>query len=486
MNRNILSLICIILTALSITFASERAFAEFQKTKIAVLDFELIGDKLETADMGAILSEWFITSIVKSGRFDVVERAMLQKILSEQKLSATGIIDETSASQLGKILGVKVIISGSVLRIRDTVEINSRVIDVESGSIIAAENIRGNASTDLYGLVVELTAKIMRNFPLTGYVVKRNKDSVIIDLGLVSGLSPGTEFIVYQEGEVIKHPKTGEVLDVEQIIVGRLEITKVSQNVAEGKILSEEPPGIQYGHMVKSVQMLASNDEQVGGRYGAPLAAETAHIPEPPPVPEPTVRQEPPQQVIPIRPDKKKIVASPQTSGAMVHGQTGQQTLQTSAAASAPPTGDYRIALLPWIMYREAGSMTTVLTSRLVSRIADTPGVKLTKSYYQLKGVSSLKFNGSESSLWNGATPNVARIKELGMQEGFDAALLGKLNVVCHWADSCDVPSFNISVVNLRSGKVYTETGSDWNQPARDYIEQQTRRVFQKFSRDIQ
>jgi TolB-like protein len=240
----------------ALVFFTEHSpsYAEFQRTKIAVLDFELIGDEHETSGIGAIVSEWFITGIVKNGRFDVVERAMLQKIVSEQKLSKSGMIDETSAAALGKILGVKVIISGSIVKTRDTIEINSRVINVEDGSIIAAESYRGNTKDELHSLVDELLVKILSNFPLTGYVVKRNLKSVIIDLGLSSGLSPGTEFLIYKEGQVIKHPKTGEILDIEQIVTGRLVIIKVSQSIAEGEIKSEETDGIQSGQLVKSVQ----------------------------------------------------------------------------------------------------------------------------------------------------------------------------------------------------------------------------------------
>jgi len=87
-------------------------------------------------DMGAIVAEWFITALVKAGRFDVVERAMLKKIITEQKISMTGVIDESTATQLGKLLGVKIIISGTVLKLQDVLEVNSRIIDVETGSIV--------------------------------------------------------------------------------------------------------------------------------------------------------------------------------------------------------------------------------------------------------------------------------------------------------------------------------------------------------------
>jgi TolB-like protein len=60
-------------------------------------------------------------------------------------------IDEQSAA-LGKVLGVKVIISGSLLKLQDAIDINARVISVENGAIIAAENIRSSAKSDLHAL----------------------------------------------------------------------------------------------------------------------------------------------------------------------------------------------------------------------------------------------------------------------------------------------------------------------------------------------
>jgi TolB-like protein len=230
------------------------AGADFKKTKIAVLDFQLQGDGFETEDMGSIVAEWFITALVKEGRFDVVERAMLNKILNEQKMGVSGIVDEGSATQLGKILGVKTIISGSVMKLRGVLEVNARIIDVETASIIAAENVKSTASTSLQSLIVQMSDKIIKNFPLEGYIVARKGDAVSIDLGIRTGIKPGMEFMVFKEGAVIKHPRTGEVLDIEMITTGKLRITGVSKKIA-GAIITEEtaPAAIALGHMVKSI-----------------------------------------------------------------------------------------------------------------------------------------------------------------------------------------------------------------------------------------
>lgn len=237
--------------------------ADFKKTKIAVLDFEQRGEAFKTQDMGGIVAEWFTTAMVKDGRFQVVERALLKKIIQEQKLGMSGLIDQDSTATLGKILGVKTIISGSVLLLQDHVEVNARIINVNTGSIVAAENLRSANPDNLKEAIEELTAKIVRNFPLTGYIVKKRDASVLIDLGASAGLQPGMEFIVFKEGEAIKHPKTGEVLDVEQIRTGKIKIAEIGVNTATAEILEVEPKqDIRYGQLVQSIRKIEPASEE--------------------------------------------------------------------------------------------------------------------------------------------------------------------------------------------------------------------------------
>lgn len=263
-------LICIFITFLTAVF-NTQSYAEFKKTKIAVLDFELRGDNFKTKDMGGIVAEWFTTALVQDGRFQVVERAMLKKLIEEQKLGMSGLIDESSSAHLGKILGVKTIISGSVLQFQDTIEINARIINVSTGSIVAAENLRSNTSDNLKEAIGRLTTKIVKNFPLTGYLVKRRDNTVLIDLGATSGLQTGMEFIVFKEGDVIKHPKTGEVLEVEQIRTGLIKITEFTANTATAEILEIAPKQeIRYGQLVQSVRKKDPTTEE----KAQPLVAE--------------------------------------------------------------------------------------------------------------------------------------------------------------------------------------------------------------------
>ncbi len=241
-----------VLLLLFSTIISSPARADFKKTKIAVLDFTIQGEET-TKDMGKIVSEWLITGLVETGRFDVIERRMLEKIMEEHKLGMTGIVDPESIAQLGKVLGVKTIVTGTVLSFEGMVEINARLISVETASIIAAEKVKASSAARLNELVSQITEKIVMSFPLEGYIVQRTGSRVTIDLGRRMGVKPGMEFIAFKEGRVIKHPKTGEVLDVETIVIGEIEITDIRDKTAIGTIIKEiSANAVEYGSMVRS------------------------------------------------------------------------------------------------------------------------------------------------------------------------------------------------------------------------------------------
>ena len=241
---------------LCIAFAAvlaSGASAESKRTKIAVLDFQLQGMKQDSSDMGKIVAEWLITALVKEGRFDVIERRLLEKVLEEQKMGVSGLVDESSASKLGKVLGAKIVISGSVMQFQKILEVNARIIEVESSSIIAAENVKSESAAKLENLVVQMAEKIIADFPLEGYIVQRAGNSVLIDLGKRTGVKKGMRFTVYREGKMITHPKTGEVLDVEKTETGTIEITEVKTKTSDATILHEtDASAITNGQTVKS------------------------------------------------------------------------------------------------------------------------------------------------------------------------------------------------------------------------------------------
>jgi TolB-like protein len=122
------------------------------KTTIAVVEFaDLDGN---VTNFGRFLSEELITRLYETEKFKVIERQLLNQVIKEQKLQLTGIVDPGSAKQLGRVLGVDAIVSGSISDLTKTVRVNARLISTETGEIFAvaaAEFVKDQTVTDLMG-----------------------------------------------------------------------------------------------------------------------------------------------------------------------------------------------------------------------------------------------------------------------------------------------------------------------------------------------
>jgi len=114
-----------------------KDIADAGKKTIAVADFtDLQGNVTE---LGRFLAEEFSVALAGAGtRFEVVDRIHLKSIIMEHKLSATGMIDPTTARKLGKIAGVQALITGTVTPFGDNVRITVKILDTETAKIIGA------------------------------------------------------------------------------------------------------------------------------------------------------------------------------------------------------------------------------------------------------------------------------------------------------------------------------------------------------------
>ncbi len=107
--------------------------------RLTVTDFTDIGGG--ESEIGKLISEKITTKLSQVGEIKVIERKQLNKILDEQKLSLSDITEEDE-KEVGKILNVDAIVSGSVAHLDDYIEINARMIDVTTGEIYCAVNHR--------------------------------------------------------------------------------------------------------------------------------------------------------------------------------------------------------------------------------------------------------------------------------------------------------------------------------------------------------
>ncbi|MFH1724626.1 MAG: FlgO family outer membrane protein [Elusimicrobiota bacterium] len=90
-------------------------------------------------DSGVVLSERLVSRLAGQGELAVVERTLLDEVLKEQQLGHKGVIDPKQTKEVGRVLGVNALITGTFLSLSDDeVEVHVRLIDAETARILGA------------------------------------------------------------------------------------------------------------------------------------------------------------------------------------------------------------------------------------------------------------------------------------------------------------------------------------------------------------
>lgn len=123
---------------------------------VAVLDFNNGSIQPELAPLSKGFADMLITQLGTNTRIRVVERANLQHILDEQKLSATGQVDAATAVRIGKLLGATYMITGGFITDpKRIMQINVRAFEVETGKIIYTDGTAKGPVDNLMDLIIQ-------------------------------------------------------------------------------------------------------------------------------------------------------------------------------------------------------------------------------------------------------------------------------------------------------------------------------------------
>ncbi|MFC2061925.1 FlgO family outer membrane protein [Elusimicrobiota bacterium] len=117
--------------------------SETEPVSIIVLPFDSPSKDLKDRKIGTGVSELISTNIVKyeSNIFKVIEREQLKTILAEQGLALSGAVSGKAAMNISSMAGAKLMLSGSVTATEKYYMIQARIIDTESGKILATTSL---------------------------------------------------------------------------------------------------------------------------------------------------------------------------------------------------------------------------------------------------------------------------------------------------------------------------------------------------------
>ncbi|MEN9353009.1 MAG: Curli production assembly/transport component CsgG [Fibrobacterota bacterium] len=109
-----------------------------------------------TQDEADILTDALINELSKTGAFQMMERSQMEQILKEQGFQQSGSCDAGQcAMEMGRLLGIQKMLTGSVGRLGDTYVLSTRMVDVKSGTILksSSRKVKGSISDCLEELL---------------------------------------------------------------------------------------------------------------------------------------------------------------------------------------------------------------------------------------------------------------------------------------------------------------------------------------------
>ncbi len=255
------------------------------KIRIAIWDFENHAERSWWfyEDMGPAARNHIDTAFsedpICSAKFSIIEREKLDMVLQEQGLATSGALDQQTAAQVGKILGIKYIFTGAIDKFainttkggfggiggkytKAEATINMRVIDTttaerllsisadgdvkKGGGFISGASLSRDAEWGIASEAIEKAAlNVVSKFAAGNYadrftlggvaggsegkIIKVEGGRAWINMGSMSGLKVGDPFNIVSVGEPLVDPDTGMVLGVDETQTGTGEVVEVQE-----------------------------------------------------------------------------------------------------------------------------------------------------------------------------------------------------------------------------------------------------------------
>lgn len=132
-----------------------------EQIKIAVLEFENNSGKPDLEHLKKGIRDMITTDITQVNDITVVERARIDQVFKEINLSKSEYFDKDNSVKIGKLIGASYLLTGAYLLDNNTMRIDVRFVNVNSGMVVYAEKVQGQRD-DFFDLEKVLVSAIIK------------------------------------------------------------------------------------------------------------------------------------------------------------------------------------------------------------------------------------------------------------------------------------------------------------------------------------
>jgi class 3 adenylate cyclase/CHAT domain-containing protein/predicted negative regulator of RcsB-dependent stress response len=180
-----------------------------------LMDFKAQGYSIQEGEERLLVSG-ITDQLIQHSRAQIVERALLDRLLEELKLGTSKLIDRSTALSLGKILAARLILPGQLIYSGPQTQVSMRLIETETGRITATVNESFGSAVPASVMTEKLSKKLLEKltklYPLRGKISEVMGEEVKINIGQKSRVQIGQHFKVIDEDVILEvisvHPDT--------------------------------------------------------------------------------------------------------------------------------------------------------------------------------------------------------------------------------------------------------------------------------------
>lgn len=133
--------------------------ADNTKLRVAVFDPSSSGTSIDEGTKVAI-REIISSTMVNSGNFEIVERSLLEKVMQEQSFSNSGAVNDTDATEIGKLAGANKVVISVVTLTGGRNMLSVKMIDVKTASV-DRQKVKVVSSGELLDVIEPLTLALI-------------------------------------------------------------------------------------------------------------------------------------------------------------------------------------------------------------------------------------------------------------------------------------------------------------------------------------